>query len=518
MNLRSHIRYYGFFLVAALMLVCQPAWAEKRVALVIGNSNYKNAAMLPNPANDAAAIAATLKGAGFDVVDSRLDLQSADMRKALREFADQARDADIAVVYYAGHGIEIDGTNYLIPTDARLERDTDIYDEAFSLDRVLLAIEPARQPDGLGGAAGGRLRGGARYRGRRRAVPAAEYLDPPTRNRSRIVNAKPSYALSVVIPSYNRRELLRRCLDSLAVQTHDAADFEVVVVDDGSTDGTAEMVEGLNTPYALRLVRGKQQRWARARNAGVEAAEGRVCLHVDDDIVCSPRMVADHVAAHRDGDRWSASASWSRRHPTPRTGTPTPSPGASTSTTKSSTSGLPVGPTATAPTSRPPARSISRSVVSTPACRPRSTSSSAIASVRPAAPCATCPTPRAPTTTRSSLTACSRTPASPGMLTSRPSPSIPRRGRCCSTGVGPAGPKELALRRALIAIRVPPKPLAAMGSLLPGTGRKMIWLHFVRRFAFWRSVRSHVDRSFWRELTVEDVRRGRDPALPPSVP
>jgi Caspase domain len=134
-----------FFLVAALLLVCQPASAEKRVALVVGNSNYKNAAVLPNPANDAAAVAATLKGAGFDIVESRLDLQATDMRRVLRDFADQARDSDIAVIYYAGHGIEIDGTNYLIPTDARLERDTDIYDEAFSLDRVLLAIEPARQ-------------------------------------------------------------------------------------------------------------------------------------------------------------------------------------------------------------------------------------------------------------------------------------------------------------------------------------------------------------------------------------
>lgn len=67
------------------------------------------------------------------------------MRRALRDFADQARDADIALVYYAGHGIEIDGTNFLIPTDATLERDTDVYDETFSLDRVLLAIEPAKQ-------------------------------------------------------------------------------------------------------------------------------------------------------------------------------------------------------------------------------------------------------------------------------------------------------------------------------------------------------------------------------------
>jgi hypothetical protein len=145
MNLRANLTFYGLVVVAALVLACQPASAERRVALVVGNSNYKNAAPLPNPANDAAAIAATLKGAGFDVVDSRLDLQATDMRRALREFADQARGADVAVVYYAGHGIEIDGTNYLIPTDAMLERDTDVYDEAFSLDRVLLAIEPARQ-------------------------------------------------------------------------------------------------------------------------------------------------------------------------------------------------------------------------------------------------------------------------------------------------------------------------------------------------------------------------------------
>jgi uncharacterized caspase-like protein len=134
-----------FFLAAALLLVCQPALADKRVALVLGNSAYQNVARLPNPVNDGAVIAATLKDAGFDVVDSRHDLPAAETRRALRDFADRARDADIAVVYYAGHGIEVDGTNYLIPVDAKLERDTDVYDEAFSLDRVLLAIEPAKQ-------------------------------------------------------------------------------------------------------------------------------------------------------------------------------------------------------------------------------------------------------------------------------------------------------------------------------------------------------------------------------------
>src|SRR5712672_445416 len=133
-----------FFLAAALLLlVCQPAFAEKRVALVLGNSAYQNVARLANPVYDGAMIAATLKNAGFDVVEERHDLPAAETRRTLRDFADRARDADIAVVYYAGHGMEVDGTNYLIPVDAKLERDTDVYDEALSLDRVLVAIEPA---------------------------------------------------------------------------------------------------------------------------------------------------------------------------------------------------------------------------------------------------------------------------------------------------------------------------------------------------------------------------------------
>jgi hypothetical protein len=79
------------------------------------------------------------------VVDSRHDLSALQTRRALRDFEDNARDADIAVIYYAGHGIEVDGTNYLIPVDAKLERDSDVYDEALSLDRVLVAVEPARK-------------------------------------------------------------------------------------------------------------------------------------------------------------------------------------------------------------------------------------------------------------------------------------------------------------------------------------------------------------------------------------
>ncbi|MHC2577442.1 caspase family protein [Bradyrhizobium diazoefficiens] len=131
--------------LAYFAFCCSPALAEKRVALVIGNSAYKNTLRLTNPVNDAALIGDMFKKAGFDAVDVKTDLNASEMRRALREFAGRVRDADMAVIYYAGHGIELDGTNYLIPTDAALETDADVYDEALPIDRVLVSIEPAKQ-------------------------------------------------------------------------------------------------------------------------------------------------------------------------------------------------------------------------------------------------------------------------------------------------------------------------------------------------------------------------------------
>jgi hypothetical protein len=122
-----------------------PAQAEKRVALVVGNSTYQSVTRLPNPANDANAIAALLKDAGFDVVDARHDLGNLDFKRAIRDFAGAARDADVAVVYFAGHGMEVRGTNYLLPIDAKLASDFDVEDESVSLDRVVQALEPARR-------------------------------------------------------------------------------------------------------------------------------------------------------------------------------------------------------------------------------------------------------------------------------------------------------------------------------------------------------------------------------------
>src|SRR5215208_292890 len=86
------------------LLLGQPAFAEKRVALIIGNSSYRNVAKLSNPANDAAAVAAMFKSAGFDTVESKLNLTVGELRKALRDFGNRSRDADVAVIYYAGHG------------------------------------------------------------------------------------------------------------------------------------------------------------------------------------------------------------------------------------------------------------------------------------------------------------------------------------------------------------------------------------------------------------------------------
>jgi uncharacterized caspase-like protein len=145
MGVRGLFGSLKFWLAAGLILVCQPALADKRVALVLGNSAYQNVPPLTNPVNDAALIADTFKKAGFDLVELKQNLSAQETRRVLRDFADKSNDADIAVIYYAGHGIEVDGSNYLIPVDAKLERDNDVYDEAFSLDRILVTVEPAKR-------------------------------------------------------------------------------------------------------------------------------------------------------------------------------------------------------------------------------------------------------------------------------------------------------------------------------------------------------------------------------------
>jgi uncharacterized caspase-like protein len=135
-------------LACAAMLICSgtlPSHADKRVALVVGNSIYQNVARLPNPSNDASAMAQMFRGAGFDVVDLRLDVSNLDFKRALRDFEEEAAVADIAVVFFAGHGLELNGTNYMVPVDARLASDRDAPDEAITLDRIVGAVDGAKR-------------------------------------------------------------------------------------------------------------------------------------------------------------------------------------------------------------------------------------------------------------------------------------------------------------------------------------------------------------------------------------
>lgn len=117
----------------------------RRVALIIGNARYTNAPILNNPPADAASVAAALREAGFQTVTVKTDLSQQSTLNALREFASLADTADWAVVYYAGHGIEFGGVNYLIPTDARLKTDRDIDLEGVDLGKVMSAVEGAKR-------------------------------------------------------------------------------------------------------------------------------------------------------------------------------------------------------------------------------------------------------------------------------------------------------------------------------------------------------------------------------------
>lgn len=117
----------------------------RRVALVIGNSNYRSVPMLPNPQRDAKAVAATLQKVGFETVIAENNLTRDQFRTALATFEAKAKGADWAVVYYAGHGIEVGGVNYLIPVDAKLYASGDAEWEAVKLDTVLQATQQAKK-------------------------------------------------------------------------------------------------------------------------------------------------------------------------------------------------------------------------------------------------------------------------------------------------------------------------------------------------------------------------------------
>jgi uncharacterized caspase-like protein len=115
-----------------------------RVALVIGNGKYRTVPELPNPANDARDVAVALRALGFKVIEG-YDLDSAAMRAKIGEFGAAMQGAATTLFFYAGHGIQAAGNNYLIPTDARLERPSALTTEAISVETILADMETEKR-------------------------------------------------------------------------------------------------------------------------------------------------------------------------------------------------------------------------------------------------------------------------------------------------------------------------------------------------------------------------------------
>ena len=141
------MRVVRFSVVAAMLAVIVFAsatvvLADGRVALVVGNSTYDHIGRLPNPENDAVDMAGALVRLGFDVT-TELNADRVSLTEALRAFTRRSAGADVSLVFYAGHGIEMDGVNYVVPVDARLERDVDVRYETVTLDDLLVATAGA---------------------------------------------------------------------------------------------------------------------------------------------------------------------------------------------------------------------------------------------------------------------------------------------------------------------------------------------------------------------------------------
>jgi hypothetical protein len=134
------------FALALAFLMGSPAKADKRVALVVGNSSYRNIAQLENPRNDASLMAETLRSIGFALVGGRalIDLDKASFDSAVQNFGNQLTGADVALFYYAGHGVQVRGSNYMVPVGANPAKEADV---DFQLVDVALVL---RQMEGSG--------------------------------------------------------------------------------------------------------------------------------------------------------------------------------------------------------------------------------------------------------------------------------------------------------------------------------------------------------------------------------
>jgi uncharacterized caspase-like protein len=134
------LRRLAFLLLSFAVVSAATAREPKRVALVIGNAAYSHASLLENPVNDAADVSAALRKLGFDVVEGR-DLDEVGMRRTIKLFAERLAGADVGLFFYAGHGLQVGGQNYLVPVDAKLESVAGLDFELVRLDIVHSTME-----------------------------------------------------------------------------------------------------------------------------------------------------------------------------------------------------------------------------------------------------------------------------------------------------------------------------------------------------------------------------------------
>src|SRR5664279_1651138 len=130
-------------IVMLSLLSTGPAAAEKRIALVVGNSAYQNIARLDNPRNDATLMADTLSSLGFNLIGGRaqLDLDKTALDNAVQNFGRQIQGADVALFYYAGHGVQVTGSNYLVPVSANPTREADVDFQMVDVNLVLRQMQ-----------------------------------------------------------------------------------------------------------------------------------------------------------------------------------------------------------------------------------------------------------------------------------------------------------------------------------------------------------------------------------------
>ena len=140
-NLGLFLAGLAFLLAATLGVGAATTGDNKRVALIIGNSKYEHAIALPNPANDAHLMAATLRDAGFQVIEGT-DLDKTGMVDAIDRFTEVSYDAEVAVVYYSGHGMQVEGHNFLIPVDAELTAPAHLKTRTIQVEQILAALPP----------------------------------------------------------------------------------------------------------------------------------------------------------------------------------------------------------------------------------------------------------------------------------------------------------------------------------------------------------------------------------------